>query len=323
MPELVRLMAVASSLFAMWFVSAGLLIHGAVWGLYGIESGWNWFYPDVMRFAQEMKIQGSWIPGGEWVPEPSWRMTVEWTLWVAIAMSAFPVLSYCVLPLRSQVKSVLGPHAWAMTSRVRTDEILGEVFASVKQEAGVKKPVSLYLVKTGGPLAFAMGAPFRGTVVLSQGLVNGLAPDEVRWVMAHELAHIRYRDMMLGALWISSMRGLNIFERIKVAVINLVLRILTMFRAPVLLMRLLVSAIKATLSVIGLGRWIALKMFTLVDRWVSRHTEFRADRFAADTQGGEPGARALHRLGGDAEPLFNGLFATHPKISARIERLMS
>lgn len=323
MPELVRLLAVASSLFAMWFVSAGLLIHGAVWGFYGLESGWSWFYPDLLLLAQDMKINSDWIPGGGRAVEPSWQITFEWTLWVAIVMSAYPVLSYCVLPLRSQVKSVLGPQAWAMTRRISQDEILGEVFACVKRESGVRKPVSLYLVRTGSPLAFAMGAPFRGTVVLSQGLVNGLAQDEFRWVMAHELAHIRYRDMLLGALWISSMRGLNIFERIKVALINLVLRILAMLRAPRFVMQLLVSAINAALSVIGLGRWIALKFFLLVDRWVSRRTEFRADRFAADTMGGEPGARALQRLGGDAEPLFNGLFAAHPKISARIERLMT
>jgi heat shock protein HtpX len=209
-----------------------------------------------------------------------------------------------------------------MTSRVSPNELLGEVFDSVKQQSGVKKPVSLYLVNTASPLAFAMGAPFRGTVVLSQGLVNGLEPDEVRWVMAHELAHIRYRDMLLGALWISSIRGLNIFDRIKVFAINLILRILGLLRAPRFIMHILIGAIRLTLSTIRLGRWIAVRFFLLIDRWVSRTTEFRADKFAADKIGPEPGARALYRLGGDAEPLFNGLFATHPKISARIQRLM-
>lgn len=323
MPELARLMAVAGSLFAMWFVSAGLLIHGFVWGLYGLELAWNWFYPDLIQTAQDLKMSTHWIPGGDWAVEPSWEITLHWTLWVAGIMSAYPVLSYCVLPLRSQVKSVLGPKTWALTSRVSQNEILGEVFDSVKKQSGVRKPVSLYLVNVAGPLAFAMGAPFRGTVVLSQGLVNGLEPDEVRWVMAHELAHIRYRDMLLGALWISSIRGLNIFDRIKVFTINLLLHILALLRAPRFMMHALIGIIRLTLSTIRLGRWVAVRFFLLIDRWVSRQTEFRADRFAADKVGPEPGARALYRLGGDAEPLFNGLFATHPKISARIQRLSS
>lgn len=323
MPEITRLIAVALSLFAMWFISAGLLIHGFVWGLYGLELAWSWFYTDLIQAAQDLKINTHWIPGGGWAIEPSWEHTLHWTLWVAGIMSAYPVLSYCVLPLRSQVKSVLGSKTWAITSRVSPNEILGEVFDSVKQQSGIRKPVSLYLVKTAGPLAFAMGAPFRGTVVLSQGLVSGLEPDEVRWVMAHELAHIRYRDMLLGALWISSIRGLNIFDRIKVFVINSLLRILGLLRTPRLLLHALIGAIRLVLSTIRLGRWVAVRFFLIIDRWVSRRTEFRADQFAADKIGSEPGARALYRLGGDAEPLFNGLFATHPKISTRIQRLMS
>lgn len=322
MPEIVRLIAVATSLFAMWFVSVGLLIHGFVWGLYGLELAWGLFYWDLIQIAQDLQMTTRWIPGGGWAIEPSWEHTINWTLWVAGIMSAYPVLSYCVLPLRSQVKSVLGPTAWAITSRVSPNEILGEVFDSVKRQSGVRKPVSLYLVKTASPLAFAMGAPFRGTVVLSQGLVNELEPDEVRWVMAHELAHIRYRDMLLGALWISSIRGLNIFDRIKVFAINLILRILGLLRAPRFIMHILIGAIRLTLSTIRLGRWIAVRFFLLIDRWVSRRIEFRADQFAADKVGPESGARALYRLGGDAEPLFNGLFATHPKTSARIQRLM-
>lgn len=322
MPELVRLLAVASSLFAMWFVSAGLLIHAGVWGIYGLELGWGRIYPVLAQLASDANISASWLPGNGLVIVPSWHMTLDWTLRVAVVMSLLPVLSYCVLPLRSQVKSVLGFKTWAMTSRVTSDEILGDIFAGVKKKVGVHKPVSLYLVRTSNPLAFAMGAPFRGTVVLSAGLVNALDADELRWVMAHELAHIRYRDMMLGALWISSIRGLNVFERIKVAAINVMLKVLVFLRTPVFLLRFLVWLIEMVLSTISLGRWFARRLFLLADRWVSRRTEFRADKYAADSLGGEAGARALYQLGGDAEPLFNGLFATHPKTSARIKRLL-
>lgn len=322
MPELVRLIAVLGSLFGMWFVSAGLLIHVGVWGWYGIELGWSQIYPILIDLANEADIPSTWLPGGGWFHKPSWRLTLEWTVWTAGVMSAFPVISYIALPLRSQVKSALGPQAWALTKKVSPDETLGELFASVKREVGVHKPVSLYLASIRGPMAFAMGAPFRGTVVLSQGLLNALTRDELEWVMAHELGHIRYRDMMLGALWISSIQGLNLFERLKISVLRVSLWLLGMFRTPVFVMRLLIWFIQVSLSAISVGRWFALKFFLLLDRWVSRRTEYRADKFAAESFGGHAEARALTRLGGDAEPLFNGLFATHPKISSRIRRLM-
>lgn len=321
MPELVRLVALLGSLFSMWFISAGLILHVVIWGLYGLEVAWSWLYPDLLHLANHFKVGSSWLPGGGWVNPPSWKGTVELTVMVAAVMSVLPVVSYIVLPLRAQVKAALGAVSWAMTFRVKSGTTLHDVFMSVKRKSGVRKPVSLYLVKIDSPLAFAMGAPFRGTVVLSEGLVKGLAPDEVYWVMAHELAHIRYRDMMLGALWISSMRGLNWFERIKIMVINLAIRVLAIFRTPVFLIKLVIGGLNFVLSILWFGRWVALKFFLLVDRWVSRQAEFRADRFAAKVVGVRPGARALHRLGGVAEPLFNGLFATHPKTSARIKRL--
>lgn len=323
MPELVRLTSVIASLLILWLISAGLMIHGMAWGLHGLELAWRWFQPDLVRGLSDLGINSDWLPGVQWGPAPSFHITARWTVYVAGVLSALPVLTYCVLPVRRQIKAVLGYRGWAMTRRVSGNEILGEFFADVKRHVGVRKPVSLYLVATDSPLAFAMGAPFRGSVVLSQGLVNRLAPDELQWVIAHELAHIRYRDMLLGALWISSIQGLQIFERLKVAVINLVIRVLVLLRTPVFLVRLLVSMIQGLISIIRLGRWVAIKCFLLVDRWVSRRTEFRADHFAAQALGGGPGARALSRLGGDAEPLFNGLFATHPKISVRIQRLLN
>jgi heat shock protein HtpX len=63
--------------------------------------------------------------------------------------------------------------------------------------AGVERP-RLYLLPTGHPHAFAVG---RGAgsagIALSQGILTLLPPAELEGVLAHELAHIRHRDVVV------------------------------------------------------------------------------------------------------------------------------
>jgi heat shock protein HtpX len=63
--------------------------------------------------------------------------------------------------------------------------------------AGVSRP-RIFLLPDGHPRAFAVG---RGTVAsalaLSQGLVSALPPAELEGVLAHELAKVRHRDVVV------------------------------------------------------------------------------------------------------------------------------
>jgi heat shock protein HtpX len=63
--------------------------------------------------------------------------------------------------------------------------------------AGVGKP-KLYVMGHGLPLALAVGRGPRGaTIAVSAGLVSACPPAELDGVLAHELAHIRHRDVVV------------------------------------------------------------------------------------------------------------------------------
>jgi heat shock protein HtpX len=63
--------------------------------------------------------------------------------------------------------------------------------------AGVAKP-RLYLMDDGLPRALATGRGPRGsTVAVSSGLLSAASPAELEAVLAHELAHVRHRDVVV------------------------------------------------------------------------------------------------------------------------------
>ncbi|MBK4216352.1 M48 family metalloprotease [Paracoccus caeni] len=68
--------------------------------------------------------------------------------------------------------------------------------AGLAERAGLPMP-KLYLLPTEQPNAFATGRnPENAAVAVTQGLLNGLSREEVAGVIAHELAHIKYRDTL-------------------------------------------------------------------------------------------------------------------------------
>jgi heat shock protein HtpX len=64
------------------------------------------------------------------------------------------------------------------------------------QRAGLPMP-KLYLIPTPQPNAFATGpSPSKGIVAFTAGLLQTMQPHEIEGVLAHELAHIKNRDML-------------------------------------------------------------------------------------------------------------------------------
>src|SRR5262249_10293249 len=58
-------------------------------------------------------------------------------------------------------------------------------------------PPKIYLVDDLFPRAFTVGrGPRSSTLAVSTGLLGALPPDELAAVLAHELAHVRSRDVM-------------------------------------------------------------------------------------------------------------------------------
>ena len=179
--------------------------------------------------------------------------------------------------------------------------------------AGVSKP-RLYLIPDGLPRSLATGrGPRASSLALSTGLVAACPPAELEGVIAHELAHVRHRDVAL-----------------QTAVVVLAASIIELSRIGGWFERSLLFV---------LGPVAAACVHLLL----SPKREFEADRAAAEICASPHGlADALLRLEQAAElvafsaspatePLypFNpfmeeglaALFVTHPPLGKRVQRL--
>ncbi|MBI4572965.1 MAG: zinc metalloprotease HtpX [candidate division NC10 bacterium] len=68
------------------------------------------------------------------------------------------------------------------------------------QRAGLPMP-KVYVIPTDTPNAFATGRnPNHAAVAATQGILRVLTPDEIEGVMAHELGHVRNRDILISTV---------------------------------------------------------------------------------------------------------------------------
>lgn len=188
------------------------------------------------------------------------------------------------------------------------------------------------------PNAFATGrGPRNAVVCATQGLLQTMPRDELEGVMAHELMHVKHRDILIGSVAAAIATAISFIAQIAMFA--------SMFGGssddedrPNPIVVLLMSL----LAPIAAG---------LIQMAISRSREFEADRGAAELIGtGEPLARALERIEAYAQrvpmhvapaqaqayihnPLAESprdkgvnvarLFSTHPETSERIRRLRS
>jgi heat shock protein HtpX len=74
---------------------------------------------------------------------------------------------------------------------------LHAMVGELAQNAGIPKP-KIYLIPQEAPNAFATGRnPEHGVVAVTEGIMRLLSPEELRGVLAHELGHVKNRDILV------------------------------------------------------------------------------------------------------------------------------
>ena len=198
------------------------------------------------------------------------------------------------------------------------------------QRAEIPMP-KVYLIDEAAPNAFATGrSPDHAAVAATTGIVNVLTERELRGVMAHELAHVKHRDILISTVS-ATMAG----------AISMLANFAMFFGGrdengrPANPLAGIAVAILAPLAA------------SVIQMAISRSREFEADRGGAEISG-DPAALAsaldkIHHYAqgiplpaAEAHPetaqmmIMNplsggglrGLFSTHPATEERVARLM-
>ncbi len=86
-----------------------------------------------------------------------------------------------------EVSEAEAPQLYAMVQRLAT-------------AASLPMP-KVYIIPTDSPNAFATGRnPQHAAVAVTQGITRILTPDELEGVLAHEIAHVKNRDILIGTI---------------------------------------------------------------------------------------------------------------------------
>ncbi len=77
---------------------------------------------------------------------------------------------------------------------------LNKIVAEVAHKAGIPKP-KVYIIPTENPNAFATGRnPKHGVVACTKGILHLLSKEELKGVIAHEMSHIKNRDILIQTI---------------------------------------------------------------------------------------------------------------------------
>ena len=234
---------------------------------------------------------------------------------------------------------------WAALRSVGAEDMpeeggYGEIHRTVEhlsEEMGIEKP-RLMVADMGVPNAFAVGRKGAGVVVVSTEIVQLLDRQELEGVLAHELAHISNRDVVIMLL------GQSI-----ASIVGIVVQYVVLFTGE----RNIASYFLAMFA--GMIANTLVMIFVLA---ISRYREYVADGDAAQYTGNPDAmARALEKISKGAKAkqeaaaggrgrqqseevgppdevaalcIFEGdrgilrtIFATHPPVEKRIQRLRS
>jgi heat shock protein HtpX len=204
------------------------------------------------------------------------------------------------------------------------------IVRDLAQKADIPMP-KIYLSPAEQPNAFATGRdPRHAVVAVTQGLMKVVDDDELKGVLAHELSHVRHRDILITSVAAAVAMGITFVARMAMWG--------AMFGG---------GDRDRDNNIFGLLAMMILAPLAaaMLQMALSRSREFDADRGGAELLGtGEPLARALQKIEAYAKqvpmnvdpahatafiinPLtgrkvqFANLFMTHPPTDERVRRL--
>src|ERR1019366_8763797 len=75
-----------------------------------------------------------------------------------------------------------------------------QVVERLTQKIGIPMP-KIYVIPTDSPNAFATGRnPQHASVAVTEGILNLLTDEELEGVLAHELGHVKNRDILISSI---------------------------------------------------------------------------------------------------------------------------
>ncbi|AOY57937.1 MULTISPECIES: zinc metalloprotease HtpX [Desulfococcus] len=208
---------------------------------------------------------------------------------------------------------------------------LYDIVRILAERAGLPMP-RIYVIPAEAPNAFATGRnPDNAVVAVTEGLIHLMDREEIMGVLAHELGHVRNRDILIGSI-AATMAGA-------------VMLLADMARWSAVFGGFRDNEKGGGLGGVGLivMSILAPVAALLIQMGISRSREYLADETAAQLVGSPDGlSRALEKLGAYAGQLpmparpetahmfivnpLSGrglmhLFSTHPPLADRIARL--
>ena len=216
---------------------------------------------------------------------------------------------------------------------VGADHRLSRIVSKLAARAGLPMP-RVYIIPQPSPNAFATGRnPQHAAVAATEGILRILSDEELEGVIAHELAHVQHRDILISSIAATLAAAIMMAARFAMfwgagfgarrdddrGGANPIVLLATMILAPVAAM--------------------------LIQAAISRSREFDADAGGAKIAGSPMGlVNALRKLEAasqavplDANPAtahmfiikpftvsgLMSLFSTHPQTESRIQALLS